>query len=243
MSDVLERTFGGATRALVCALGFILLMVGVEMMTDKTGAQFQFGIFLCILGILCFFLWYIWDSAKTILTQDAQKSIDDFARNSNTWRAMFFLIISTIVLSPFIEQHRWPFLYRADQAVYDALGREKELADKWRFSSELRQSELGCQYQLEWSPRANTVAAFWRELFVATGWPASSKPATSPLQYGITIRAKDDQANGSNQCAEAIQPALSEFYPNPTAKIVRQQQTEFLNSCTGNNCVQIELDY
>jgi|SRR5271166_3789961 len=255
MSDGLERTIGGATRALFAALGFILLTVAVGMMTDKTGAQLPFGIFLFILGILCFFLWYIWDSAKNILTAEAQKSIDDFARNANTWRAMFVLILGTIILSPFIEQRRWLFSYPTDPAVATennnlktvindknaAITREKELADKWRFSSGLRQSGLNCQYQLEWSTKANTVAAVWRELFVATGWPGGSKPSTSPTQYSVTIRAKDDPA--STQCAEVIQRELSDFYSNPPAKIIQHQQTDFLNSCATNACVQIEVDY
>lgn len=168
--------------------------------------------------------------------------------NPNFVYPALLVLLFGLILSPFIEQRRWPFSYPADPAIYtenDALkselGREKELATKWRFSSGLRQGNQNCQYQLEWSQKANSVATFWRELFVATGWTGTGKPTTSPTQSGITIRSKDTLA--STQCAELVQRELSEFYPNPPSKIVPHQQTEFLTSCIRDACVQIEIDY
>jgi len=255
MSDAIEKTAAGATRTFFGALGFILLMVGVEGMTGQAPLTLFSAAVCMALGALCFYLAFFWERAKKHLSTETQEMIGRFAQSRVTKFGMLFLVLETLILSPFFEQHRWPFSYPADPAVYtqidslknelarrnSAFGPEKESADKWRFSSVLRQSGLNCQYKLEWSPRANSVAAFWRELFVATGWPGSSEPTTSPTQYGITIRAKDDPA--STQCAEVIQRELSDFYPNPAAKIILHQQTEFLNSCGRNNCVQIEVDY
>jgi hypothetical protein len=151
---------------------------------------------------------------------------------------MIFLVLATIVMSPFIEQHRWPFSYPIKPEILEennnlknqtgrmnsTISIEKELADRWRFSNALRQSQLNCQYELEWSPRANTTATFWRELFIATGWTGSSKQMPVPTvagKDGITIRSKDNPA--SVQCAEIIQRELTEFYPNPPAKIASHQ--------------------
>ena len=49
MSDAIEKTAAGATRSLLGALGFILLLLGLEMMTEKAGIQFGLGLFLSLL--------------------------------------------------------------------------------------------------------------------------------------------------------------------------------------------------
>jgi hypothetical protein len=161
-------------------------------------------------------------------------------------------------MSPFIEQRRWPFSYPVDPSISQenndlkdqlngksaTISREKELADKWRFSSALRDSGLNCQYLLEWTPKAASVARFWRELFVATGWSGDSRQVTinqSEVKFLISLRAKDNPA--STQCAEVIQRELSHLYSNPPSKIFPKQQSKFLDSCGRDACIEIEIDY
>jgi hypothetical protein len=50
MSEAVEKTAAGATKSLFGALGFILLMLGLEGMTGAAGIQFGLGFFLAILG-------------------------------------------------------------------------------------------------------------------------------------------------------------------------------------------------
>jgi hypothetical protein len=258
VSDPVETTAAGATRSFLGIIAFILLMVGIEGITGAVELPPGLAFWLILTGGLCAYAAFFWETAKKVLSVEAQQAIGRFSQSQVTWFGMIFLVLATIIMSPFIEQRRWPFSYPVDPAIAAEnnalknqlnnknadITKEKELADKWRFSAALRQSELNCQYELEWSRRASNTAAFWRELFIATGWTGSSKQMPLPLvvgKDGITIRSKDNPA--STQCAEIIQRELTEFYSNPPAKIVSHQQTQFLDLCGRDACVQIELDY
>jgi hypothetical protein len=256
MSDPIETTAAGATRTFFGALGFILLMVGVEGMTGQAPLT-VFSAAVCVaLGASCFYLAFFWERAKTHLSGEAQQAIGTFAQNRIVKFGMIFLVLLTLILSPFIEQRRWPFSYAADPSVFterdrlrnemdrmqSTLSQEKELADKWRFSSGLRQSGLNCRYLLMWSVKDSPIAAFWRDLFIASGWLGDSQQEQAPTTPpGVTIRTKDNVR--STQCAEIVQQKLGEYYPNPPAKIIPQQQTSFLNACDRDACIQIEVNY
>jgi hypothetical protein len=118
--------------------------------------------------------------------------------------------------------------------------REKEFADKWRFTSSLRQLGRACRYRIELTAKAIGATAFWEELFRVGGWTGDTEVRSGIVQPGITIRASGDTA--SSQCAGALQGALTDVYPNPPSRIATNQQTDFLSSC-GHNCVQVEMDY
>jgi hypothetical protein len=163
MSDAIEKTAAGATRSFFGALGFILLMVGVEGMTGAAGIQFGVGLFLALLGALCFFAFFFWETAKKVLSVQALQAIGRFSQSRITWFGMVFLAVQTLILSRFVEERRWPFSFPADPQVYkendqlksalltqekqlkaellvqeNQLGNTKVDADKWRFANRLR---------------------------------------------------------------------------------------------------------
>jgi hypothetical protein len=169
-------------------------MVGVEGMTGAS-LQIGIGIVLIIAGIACAYAAFFWESAKNILSDNAQKALGTFAQHRVIRFGMLALALETLILSRFIEQHRWPFSYPADPSVLadnaqlhsqidnvtSAFGKEKELADKWRFASELwrnSQTNAGppeCKYQIQYTPRfANVVPTFWRDMLQSAGWHAES---------------------------------------------------------------------
>ena len=251
MSDSVEKTAGGATRGLFGSFSFILVMLGLEMVTDKAGIQLGLGLFLIMLGALCAYTAFFWESAKKVLSNEAQLAIGGFAQSRTTWGFMIFLVLNVLIFSRFIEEHRWPFSYPADPAtiaenaklkndrlnVNAAFFREKELADKWRFTSVIRQVGA-CQYQIQVSQRAFSTINFWQELFRAGGWNGVATPQSGLMQPGITLRIGSD----GSPCAAALQRAFTDIYPSPPSRIAPNQQTGFLGSC-GEGCVQVEIDY
>jgi hypothetical protein len=259
MSDAAEKTAGGATRGLFGALGFILLMLGLEMITDKASIQFGLGVFLCLLSVFCFYIAYIWESWKKYLTLEAQQAIGNFARNPGTWRSIGVVVFLMLIFSPFIEQHRWPFSYPVDASILrensdlksklsivdGRFAAANEKAQKWQFIHEIR-SRIGdqqCKFSLYPTNRVRETAGFWLEQLRDTGWSGSvdSDAPNGTIPSGITIRTVDDSGPGY-PCATSLQRALTDIYPNPPSKVVINQNTQFLNVC-GRGCVEIDMDY
>jgi hypothetical protein len=257
MSDDLKDDFPGATKALLASFGLMLLFVGGEMIAEKEGLRIGIGAFILLLGCACFLsAWFSKSVVKHVLKDDAQRVINDFSRSRIVWGGVIFLLFETLLLSRFVEEHRWPFSYPADPRVEadnvslhnevgrlnSAIGAEKELADKWRFISALRNGPP-CNHQMRMTARASSTLPFWRELFQNGGWSEKGALALAPSpgsSSSITIRIKGD-AGISAQCAGALQRALTDIYPNPPSKIASNQQSDFLSSCP--DCVQIEMDY
>jgi hypothetical protein len=75
MSDAIEKTAAGATRGFFGSLGFILLMLGLKGMTGAAGIQFGVGLFLALIGGLCFYAAFFWETAKKVLSAEAQQAI------------------------------------------------------------------------------------------------------------------------------------------------------------------------
>ena len=83
MSDVAEKTAAGATRSLFGSLGFILIMVGVEEMTGQQPAlQLGVEILLIIFGGICLYAAFFWETAKNVLSKEAQDAIGSFAQSN-----------------------------------------------------------------------------------------------------------------------------------------------------------------
>ena len=208
MSDAVEKTAAGATRGFLGSLSFILLMLGLEMLTDKSGIQLGLGFFLIIFGAICAYAAFFWESAKKILSMEAQVAIGRFSQSRMTWFGMLFLILQTIILSRFVEEHRWPFSFPADPGVIvensqlkndlnarnGAMAVEKSSADKWRFASLLRSESLrwgnssACKYQFLLSPKASGTQPFWQELFDASGWTTIAPPYVTSEIYSRELR-------------------------------------------------------
>jgi hypothetical protein len=224
------------------------------MMTEKAGIQLGLGLFLALLGSLCFYASFLWDSAQRALSTEAQLAIGSFAQNRNTWLSVMILVFQVIIFSRFIEERRWPFSYPADPAFFaekaqlqkalnesnQALAHDRVSADKWRFTTILRQLGRSCKYRIEVKANAPGMANYWMDLFQVVGWTGDAKEQSGPMQPGITIRAREEYV--SSQCAGTLQKALTDVYPYPPSKIAANQQTEFLSSC-GSDCVQIEMNF
>ena len=226
------------------------------MIVDKTGAQLWSGLFVAILGLVFFYLWFAWESAKNVLTLEAQGAIDDFTKDRRTWQGLFFLTILTIIMSPFVEQHRWPFSYPSDPKIEQEndnlrnqlnsknaeINQEKEYADKWRFSRAML-AQPSCKYQLYMNSSASNTWKFWVELFRAAEWeggPPHAQPDDA-LPKGITLRVAGPDTVGF-KCATLLQETLGHYYTNPSATVLARQQSEYLTAC-GNQCVQVEINY
>jgi hypothetical protein len=210
MSDAIDRTAAGATRGLLGSYSFILVMLGLEMWTSEHATQFGLGLFLLILGGLLAYAAFFWETAKKVLSIEAQTAIGHFAQSRATWAFVIFLVVQAFVAAPFIEQRRWPFSYPAEPAIYaeksrlenalnqanGAVGREKEFADKWRFSATLRSLRKECRFHGDVSRRAASVALFWQELLQSGGWIGVIAGAQDglPLPAGITIRIPGDNS-------------------------------------------------
>jgi hypothetical protein len=117
MSDKIEKTAAGATRVLFGTVAFICLMVGIEGMTGAEKISVGLSTLLIVAGAICAYAAFFWEKAKKILSDDAQDAIAKFSRSGATKAALLFAILLSIILSPFIEQHHWPFSYPVDPSV------------------------------------------------------------------------------------------------------------------------------
>jgi hypothetical protein len=258
MSDPVETTAAGATRVLFGTIAFICLMVGIEGVTGIEKISVGLSALLIAAGAICAYAAFFWETAKKVLSQDAQNAIGQFSRHRATKAALLFAILLSIILSPYIEQRRWPFSYPNDPSIIadneslkntlsmrnSEIGQERELANKWRFASALRQGRA-CSYQIQITSKASLTLGFWKELLQYGGWNENASAvalASAPggKSTGITLRINGD-TGPSAQCAGTLQRALTDIYPNPTSRIAARQRTDFLISCP--DCVQIEIDY
>jgi hypothetical protein len=169
---------------------------------------------------------------------------------------MIFLVLETLILSRFIEEHHSPFSYPSDPAIYvenatlktasdeNNRRREKELANKWRFAEELRKESKLCKYQIRFTRNAASVVDFWNLQLQTGGWEGN---AVGPLpdgsmQPGMMVRTSENSGAGLQCLLGPCKERLQIFYPNPPSKIATNQLTDFLSSC-GHDCVQIEINY
>src|ERR1700733_11063300 len=99
MSDDLKDDFPGATKGLLAAIGLMLRFVGGEMIFEKEGLRIGIGAFILLIGSACFFAAWFSKFVKGILTEDAQRAMNNFAKNRNTWLAVMFILFEAIILS------------------------------------------------------------------------------------------------------------------------------------------------
>jgi hypothetical protein len=61
------------------------------------------------------------------------------------------------------------------------------------------------------------------------------------MPMGIALRAIAQNSIGG-ECATLLQTLLGRYYPSPAAKVLYDQQADYLSAC-GDQCVQIEINY
>jgi hypothetical protein len=267
MSDVAKKTAARAVRGLFCALGFILIVLGLglEATTDKPGVQFALGLFLFLLGALCFCAAAFWERATKSLNVKAQLAIGDFARSRNTWLGLSLVILLALIFSPFIEQRRWPFSFPTDPAVYEqleqAINERNELADKttiatqdaakWRLSSNLRSEtknqdgiRLECPYSavIAGDDRASGLWSDLEPMLDLAHWHflgSSVVQADIKLNAGFTILIGADSGNPLT-CATALTRELAEMFSSQVTRMQANRVTPALANCK-NECVEIDI--
>jgi hypothetical protein len=259
MSEPVENTAAGATKGFFGSLAFILLMVGVEGMTGAAELPPGLGPMLIVVGGACAYAAFFWESATKVLSVDAQDAIGRFAQSRITWFGMLSLCLLAIILSPFIEQRRWPFSYPSDPAVYaenarlkTALQNAQSDAAKWRFSHNLRNGaiasngeRLECKFFLALSPNTGPAWNVWQALqpmLDLARWQAIPEDVQTrglQLPHGITISVGVD-AGSAFSCGTALSRVASDSFPSQNVTLKTNQVTAALVACK-NECVELDI--
>jgi hypothetical protein len=256
MADASEKTAGGATRVLFGTLGFIFIMVGVEGVTGVAHLPFGGWLILLVAGGICTYAAFFWEKARGVLSENAQTAIGKFAQHPVTTFGVLALAVLTLILSPFIEQHRWPFSYPADPKIEQEnnqlksdlnttrgqLGAERDFADRWRITHALR-TQRGCRYELHVGSRGASTASFWDELFQAGRWNGTRVTAGTDdmIPTGVFFRVGSPRSAAA-ACAVFATSQMTPYYTNPSLKVLVDQQTPYLLGC-GDDCIQIDINY
>jgi hypothetical protein len=269
VSDAIETTVAGATRVLFGTIAFICLSVGIEGVTGAEKISVGLSVFLIAAGAICAYAAIFWGTAKKVLSQEAQDAIANFARSATTKAALLCAVLISIILSPFVEQRRWPFSYPADpqveadnKALHEQIRQDAskldqtiaskntelsvltDAANRWNVAKRLRSArepKPPCTYQMLYTQKSGGAAQFFQELLLTGGWVESSNNAVSQdlVPKGITLRTGDETTVGY-LCAQSFQRAVSDIYTNPPSKIIAEQQNDFLRGC-GPQCLQFEI--
>jgi len=94
MADEIPETAGAATRSLLGAVGFILILLGGEILLDKTGDRFSLGIGLVAVGTPVFFLGVFWKWVQQRLAAGVAKKLNWIASDPIWWVALFSVFTS-----------------------------------------------------------------------------------------------------------------------------------------------------
>jgi hypothetical protein len=267
MSDVAGKTAAGAVRGLFAALGFIFVVLGLglEATTDRPDGQLALGLILFLLGALFFCVVVFWDRVAQNLGVRAQFTIADFARSRNTWLGLCLIILLTLIFSPFIEQHRWPFSFPTDPAVYEQLGQATNAinaleakainatqdAEKWRFSFNLRKETKSQDGSLLECPfgaviaGGNVASGLWDDLapmLDLAHWHflgSSVVQADIKLNAGFTILIGADSGSPLT-CATALTREFATIFSSQAIRMQANRVTPALANCK-NECVEIDI--
>jgi hypothetical protein len=267
MSDVAGKTAARAIRVLFAALGFIFIVLGLglEATTDRPDGQFTLGLILFLLGALCFCAVVFWDRVAKNLNVKAQLAIADFARSRNTWLGLCLTTLLALIFSPFIEQHRWPFSFPTDPAIYEQLSQtinevnaleDKAAiathdAEKWRFSFNLRNDTKNQDGRLLECPFSAVIAGgdvasgLWDDLepmLDLAHWHflgRSVAQADIKLNAGFTILIGADSGNPLT-CATALTRELATVFSSQATRMQASRVTPALANCK-NECVEIDI--
>jgi hypothetical protein len=101
MSEEVPETAGAATRNLLGAVGFIMLLLGGEMLIDKTGGRFKLAIILIAGGVPIFFAGVCWKWLQNKLARGFSKKLNLLSNDPRWWLAilLFYIIGSYAQLS------------------------------------------------------------------------------------------------------------------------------------------------
>ena len=112
MSDEIPDTPDGAIRSVLGAIGFILILIGAEMI--KENYHLIVAWLLVLLGVGCYFALVVWKSFKRYLQGRILTDISTIATSPRWWFGIIGILLLAVIFSPYVEQHRWPFAQSQD---------------------------------------------------------------------------------------------------------------------------------
>jgi hypothetical protein len=89
MSDELSETASGATKGLLGALGFTLILLGCEALVDKAGERLTLGVGLLAAGALVFFAGVFWKQLQQGVTTGISQKVNRISADPMWWVAIF----------------------------------------------------------------------------------------------------------------------------------------------------------
>lgn len=144
MADEIQETAGAATRNLLGAVGFILILLGGEILLDKTGDRFLLGLGLVAVGVPIFFVGVFWKWLQRRLAAGIAEKLNWIAADPIWWVALFSvftafsftqlgLMSTTLILVPLGIGYAIFAWRKAGKAAAARSGADLSLVDaQWR---------------------------------------------------------------------------------------------------------------
>jgi hypothetical protein len=101
--ETLQESFSGSTKALLGAIGFLLLMFGGEIMIEKQEPRLALGAVLVACGILCFYLAWAGRALRRRLPAGSIARFNTIGADPRWWLISLLILISAIVMWRFAE--------------------------------------------------------------------------------------------------------------------------------------------
>jgi hypothetical protein len=98
MSDEAPDTFDGAIRAFIGALGFIVALIGAEMMAEKDGVRFWLGLVLVLASLPVFLSVALWRSVRDRLSIRVLSDLNFVAKDGRWWIAAILVLLLVLAL-------------------------------------------------------------------------------------------------------------------------------------------------
>jgi len=89
MADELSETAGGATKGLLGTVGFILILLGGEILVDKSGERLSLGLWLVAAGIPIFFVGVFWKWIQQRIASGIAQKLNFITADPMWWVAIF----------------------------------------------------------------------------------------------------------------------------------------------------------
>jgi hypothetical protein len=194
--DTLHDTAPKATKALFGTLGFILIMVGIELMTEREGPRYALGLPLLTAGATCFYAVVAWAAIRERLPEAAKSTIATIARSPQWWFGTILVALLVAALSPYVQEGRWPFVswFVTPPPAASMANPLHEPAAKWRLADGLsilaRDKRVGkCKvyFNRYQSSYAETFYDDLKSVLTTVDWEYSEKFATGELPRGLSV--------------------------------------------------------
>src|ERR1035441_2121169 len=100
MSEEIPETADGAVKAYLFAIGFTLVLIGGEMMAEKTQDRFWIGLALVILALPVHLGWVFWKLIKERVGPQLRDSLNRVATDARSWISLLLMVLLALIVSP-----------------------------------------------------------------------------------------------------------------------------------------------